>query len=89
MLEESCDVVIESIISRNKLSDSIQDPKLHQAFNQLTKRQINILEFYFINGYTHSEIAKFLNISQQAVSKNFRKALQKLKHFYQREKNNG
>lgn len=85
LIDVSCDVVLEIITAKNRLLDAIQSPVLHKAFKQLTNRQINILEFYYINGYNLSEIAKILNISQQAVSKTFRKALQKLKEYIQTE----
>ncbi|MCM3598157.1 sigma-70 family RNA polymerase sigma factor [Metabacillus idriensis] len=85
LIDESCDVVLESITAKNRLLDYFQSPILYGAFNQLTNRQINILEFYYINGYTHTEIATILDISQQAVSKTLRRALQKLKDYCQRE----
>ncbi|MCM3732981.1 sigma-70 family RNA polymerase sigma factor [Fictibacillus nanhaiensis] len=67
---------------RNKLFDHIENPSLYNGFKQLTEKQMLILELYFFNGSTHKEIATVLGVTQQAVSKSYKKALEKLKNCY-------
>ena len=44
----------------------------------LTKRQIEVLEYYFSDDYSMQEIAEELNISKSAVSDNIHRALEQL-----------
>ena len=44
----------------------------------LTKRQTEVLEYYFSDDYSMQEIAEELNISKSAVSDNIHRALEQL-----------
>jgi RNA polymerase sigma factor (sigma-70 family) len=49
------------------------------ALERLSERERQVLERLYWDGYTEAEVAKELGISQQAVSKIKRKAIQKLR----------
>ncbi|MFZ8854188.1 MAG: sigma-70 family RNA polymerase sigma factor, partial [Armatimonadota bacterium] len=49
------------------------------ALERLSERERQVLERLYWDGYTEAEVAKELVISQQAVSKIKRKAIQKLR----------
>lgn len=78
LIDNSCEEIFECIV-KTQLLDYLQNPVLYKAFQQLTERQREILDFYFIYGFKHIEIAKMLGISQQAVSKSYQSALRKIR----------
>jgi RNA polymerase sigma factor (TIGR02999 family) len=50
---------------------------LHDALNglkKLNKRQYRVVEFYFFGGFTHKEIADYLNVSEETVRRDWRLA---------------
>lgn len=57
---------------------------VRQALNQLTSLQKEIIIRTVINNEKEKDIAKDLNISQQAVNKAKNKALEKMKNFFDR-----
>jgi RNA polymerase sigma factor (sigma-70 family) len=77
--EEAIDIIVRNTKS---LLDSVSDPFLYQALQQLTKRQLDILELYFLYNFTHAEIGQVLGISQQSVSKSYNRALHTLREIY-------
>ena len=58
----------------------IQDGQLLEAYRALTTKQQQIMDLAYVHQWSDTEIAKKMGVSQQAVSKNHRKALEKLKH---------
>jgi len=46
-----------------------------------------MLKAKFIYGYSESEIAKYLEISRQAVNKQFQKIYSKIRKYYHNEEN--
>lgn len=49
----------------------------------LSPREAMLIEAEIFNGYSDSEIAKSLGISRQAVNKQYRKAVEKVKKYYE------
>lgn len=50
---------------------------LHEALNRLrklNKRQYRVVEFYFFGGFTHKEIAGYLEVSEETVRRDWRLA---------------
>lgn len=77
--EEVIDIVVRNA---KRLLEHVSHPSLYQALTHLTKRQLDILELYFLYHLTHEEIGQVLGISQQSVSKSYNKALAALRVFY-------
>ncbi|MGN5653437.1 sigma-70 family RNA polymerase sigma factor [Bacillus sp. Brlt_9] len=63
----------------DNLKDHISDERLYTALNYLSRKQLNILKLIYLYGYSNKKVAKTLNISEQTVSYNHKKALQKLR----------
>lgn len=77
----------EMIHEKNShLLEQIEDPYLYKGLQQLTKKQLSVLNLYFVYQLTHVEIALLSEVSQQAVTKMIGQALQKLRvHFEKRD----
>ncbi|WP_432803717.1 sigma-70 family RNA polymerase sigma factor [Brevibacillus borstelensis] len=70
----------------NTTQNTILDDKIPiNCFNLLTKKEKNIIYFIFYKELREAEIARYLNISQQAVSKTKRRALQKIREELKKE----
>ncbi|CAM5798176.1 MULTISPECIES: sigma-70 family RNA polymerase sigma factor [Brevibacillus] len=70
----------------NTAQDTILDNKIPiECFKSLTKKEKNIIYFIFYKELKEAEIARYLNISQQAVSKTKRRALQKIREELKKE----
>lgn len=61
------------------LTDQIENEKLIIAIKKLTKKQLEILELYYLHGMTDIEIKESMSISQQAVNKTRKRALEILR----------
>lgn len=70
--DDAMDVLLNAMTN---LQQHVSRPGLYTALNSLTDRQQVILNFYFLQNYTHKEIGDLLSISQQSVSKTYQKAL--------------
>ncbi|WP_107936510.1 sigma-70 family RNA polymerase sigma factor (plasmid) [Ureibacillus chungkukjangi] len=62
-----------------KLEETFEDIKLYQAVINLTSKQRKILYLLYIRELSEKEIARHMSVTQQAVSKVHRKAINKLK----------
>ncbi|MBA2174701.1 sigma-70 family RNA polymerase sigma factor [Halobacillus locisalis] len=62
------------------LESYIQDVRLLEAYRILTIKQQQIMDLAYVHQWSDTEIAKKMGVSQQAVSKNHRKALEKMKY---------
>jgi RNA polymerase sigma factor (sigma-70 family) len=69
----------EVYIDSSNISDHLTSYSLFKAIQLLTENQRQLLSLAYIYGLNDSEIAIYLNKSQQAVSRSHRKALKKLK----------
>lgn len=69
------------LLSSEKLEDYIEQEEVYQAIHQLTKKQRIILYFLFIKDISYKEIAQLLNISPQAVYKQKKHALMKIRRY--------
>ncbi len=63
----------------NSIKEIFSNEKLAGSFQVLTPHQRSILILYYVDGYKDYEIAQQLNVTPQAVSKNKRSAVQRLK----------
>lgn len=75
-------IVEETVDKQNDLLEHIEDPALYYALSQLSERQLTILKLSLLNHFTNRQIGNILGISQQAVSKSYRKAIKKLSMSY-------
>ncbi|WP_010531813.1 sigma-70 family RNA polymerase sigma factor [Lentibacillus jeotgali] len=64
------------------LQDQVEDVQLQKALNQLTDKQLKVLDSYYVHNMTQKEIARNLGGSQQSVSKILQTTLDKLKESY-------
>jgi RNA polymerase sigma factor (sigma-70 family) len=69
----------EVYIDSSNISDHLTSYSLFKAIQLLTENQRQLLSLAYIYGLNDSEIAIYLNKSQQAVSRSHRKALKRLK----------
>jgi len=67
------------LILEASLEEAITDSLLIKAVRSLSERQKEILYYRYVLDYNDKMIAKKYNISQQAITKSHKKALQKLK----------
>lgn len=71
---------VEYKITKNgQLSDHIENRKLYGSLKELTQRQLLILNLRYYHNLTINDIASYLDITKQAVSKTQRQALSKLR----------
>ncbi|PFV86069.1 RNA polymerase subunit sigma-70, partial [Bacillus thuringiensis] len=61
------------------LKEHITDELLYRALDLLTEKQLHILNLYYVHEYNNKQISKILSESEQTISYNHRKALEKLK----------
>ncbi|MBO0587619.1 MULTISPECIES: sigma factor-like helix-turn-helix DNA-binding protein [unclassified Sporosarcina] len=64
---------------KGNLEHEINDPVLYKAFQRLTDKQRTLLQFIYMDNMKDTEVAIFLGISQQAVTKAKRNALTRLR----------
>ena len=62
----------------NKLENILIGVDLKEGYMRLTKREKNIINLYYLEGYKEEEIARFYGVSQQAVNKSRKKGIKKL-----------
>ncbi|WP_019415823.1 sigma-70 family RNA polymerase sigma factor [Paenisporosarcina sp. TG20] len=70
----------EVYITSSNIADHLTSYSLYKAIQFLTENQRQLLNLTYIYGLNDSEIAVYLNKSQQAVSRSHKKALKKLKN---------
>ncbi|MBB6450267.1 RNA polymerase sigma factor (sigma-70 family) [Geomicrobium halophilum] len=78
-------VNLEFVAETNDLSSWSSDITLTKALLRLTSRQRTIIIEHYGNGRKNSEIARLLNISQQAVSRTHLHALKRLRSMLEKE----
>ncbi|WP_022794924.1 sigma-70 family RNA polymerase sigma factor [Marinococcus halotolerans] len=61
----------------------VQRQFVDEAWEQLTEKQQQVLDFSFVDGYTDEEIGRMLGQSQQSVSRLKQRALQRMRAMYQ------
>lgn len=69
----------ESNLSEKPFNDLLNNDLLIESLKDLSSQQQSILSYYYVSGFNEREISEILKISQQAVSKAKRKAIDKLK----------
>lgn len=76
-------------IDSSNIEDHLTSDFLFEGIQQLTKNQRQILSLAYIFGLNDTEIASYLNKSQQAVSKSHKKALSKLRDVIENREKDG
>ncbi|MGN4444934.1 sigma-70 family RNA polymerase sigma factor [Bacillus cereus group sp. MYBK79-1] len=64
----------------NNLKNHLSDEVLIEQFSKLSKKQINILNLFYLEQLTNKEIAQLLKESEQTISYHHKNAIKKLKH---------
>jgi RNA polymerase sigma factor (sigma-70 family) len=75
----------EVCIDSTNIADHLTSYSLYQAIQLLTENQRQLLNLAYIYGLNDSEIAIYLNKSQQAVSRSHKNALKKLREIIENE----
>ena len=75
----------EVYIDSTNIADHLTSYSLYQAIQLLTENQRQLLNLAYIYGLNDSEIAIYLNKSQQAVSRSHKNALKKLREIIENE----
>ena len=65
----------------NKLENILIRVDLKEGYTRLTKREKNIINLYYLEGYKDEEIAKIYGVCQQSVNESRKKGINKLKYF--------
>ena len=65
----------------NRLENILIRVDLIEGYTRLTKREKNIINLYYLEGYKDEEIAAFYGITQQVINRLRRKGINKLKIF--------
>lgn len=69
----------QSEVKPKSLEEVLSNEKIIKVLSKLTSKQREVLFQIYVNGYKEKEVAQELGVSQQAVSKIKRSALNKLK----------
>jgi RNA polymerase sigma factor for flagellar operon FliA len=65
----------------NRLENILIGVDLKEGYTRLTKREKNIINLYYLEGYKDEEIAAFYGVTQQVINRLRRKGINKLKIF--------
>ncbi len=65
----------------NRLENILIGMDLKEGYTRLTKREKNIINLYYLEGYKDEEIAAFYGVTQQVINRLRRKGINKLKIF--------
>jgi len=65
----------------NRLENILIGIDLKEGYTRLTKREKNIINLYYLEGYKDEEIAKLYGISRQNVNRQRKRGISKLKIF--------
>ncbi|MBA7579066.1 sigma-70 family RNA polymerase sigma factor [Candidatus Atribacteria bacterium 1244-E10-H5-B2] len=65
----------------NKLENVLIKIDLEKGYKFLTKREREIIDLYYLEGYKDEEIAKIYGVCQQSVNESRKKGIKKLKYF--------
>ncbi|WP_026571609.1 MULTISPECIES: sigma-70 family RNA polymerase sigma factor [Sediminibacillus] len=80
--KETTDPVEEIVKDSERLEDHIQDEKLYDAIQQLSKLQKEVLALIYVDQLKIKEVAAIRKTSSQNISKIHRQAIAKLKKYY-------
>jgi RNA polymerase sigma factor (sigma-70 family) len=69
---------VEEIIMKKEAREQ-QKEKLHEALNQLSNQQKEVLYLHYYNGMSYGEIEEVLSISRQSVRNHMYRAMQTLR----------
>ncbi|WP_233462285.1 sigma-70 family RNA polymerase sigma factor [Bacillus tropicus] len=61
------------------LKEHITDELLYEGLSLLSKKQLEILNLYYVHQYNNKQISRILSVSEQTISYNHKKALKTLK----------
>ncbi len=65
----------------NRLENILIGINLKEGYTRLTKREKNIINLYYLEGYKDEEIAVFYGLTQQAINYIRKNGINKLKIF--------
>jgi len=65
----------------NKLENILIGVDLKEGYTRLTKREKNIINLYYLEGYKDEEIANIYGVCRQSVNESRKKGIKKLKYF--------
>ena len=65
----------------NRLENTLMEIDLKEGYTRLTKREKNIINLYYLEGYKDEEIANFYGLTRQAINYIRKKGINKLKVF--------
>ena len=65
----------------NVLENILINIHLEKGYKRLTRRERNIINLYYLEGYKDKEIATFYGITQQVINRLRKKGINKLKIF--------
>lgn len=66
-------------VDNNFVYDSFENFDLKLALNSLSKDEFTLINMLYFHGYSQSQVAVFLNVSQSVISRRCDKILAKLK----------
>ena len=65
----------------SRLENILIGVDLKEGYTRLTKREKNIINLYYLEGYKDEEIAVFYQVSRQTINESRQKGIEKLKYF--------
>jgi len=64
----------------NRLENILIGIDLKEGYTRLTKREKNIINLYYLEGYKDEEIARLYGVCQQSINESRKKGIIKLKN---------
>ncbi|WP_054860778.1 sigma factor-like helix-turn-helix DNA-binding protein [Gracilibacillus sp. JCM 18860] len=84
LLEDpTAQVSLENIIDSNCIEDYVECSVLSEAVTKLSKKQKEVIDLYYVGGFSEKDIGVLLNKTQQVVSKLHRRALLNIYNYMQ------
>ena len=65
----------------NRLENILTGIDLKEGYTSLTKREKNIINLYYLEGYKDEEIAKIYGVCQQSINESRQNGINKLKKY--------
>ncbi|MCM3358150.1 sigma-70 family RNA polymerase sigma factor [Psychrobacillus sp. MER TA 171] len=86
LLTSKEDLTYKSFNNNNSIKEQIINQNIYYALSHLSPKQLKILDLIYSYNCSNKEVAKILNESEQTISYNHKKAIEKLRNRINKER---